>query len=260
MEEAKSAAADEIAALRWGPNRTPVFDLILSGILMIRARHEAQLSVTRWLTRAAKVPANGRDVTGCTALFHAITTQPAVELEFAQILYEAGSEVNQRNRYGYTPANEMCMIQDGRTLRGLQRTRDAMRWFLSHGGNLDIDDYEGHSARWLFMSSRTLWQHEPNSPVESVYKIVQKEDRRRERLVGRCCVLCGRESDEKTRLVDCARCNKIKYCASPRSCQALHWPKHKTSCKSAEDLENEMAKARMYVGIPDILWCVFSRV
>ena len=156
LEEAKTAAAQELADLRWGPNRTPIFDFMLSAILMIWTPHQAQLAVTRWLARAAKVPVNGKDVTGSTALFHAITTQPAVELEFAQILYEVGAEVNERNRYGYTPANEMCMIQDGKSLEVLKRTRDAMRWFLSHGGNLDIEDYEGHTARGLFASSRAM--------------------------------------------------------------------------------------------------------
>jgi hypothetical protein len=68
------------------------------------------LSVTRWLSTVAKVPVDGTDVSGTTALAHSISTHPAFDPEFAQFLYDAGEDLNMRNRYGATPAHDMSMI------------------------------------------------------------------------------------------------------------------------------------------------------
>ncbi|KAJ3554419.1 hypothetical protein NM688_g3123 [Phlebia brevispora] len=254
LEDAKVAAAENIAQLRWGPTRVPIYDLLLSATCMLPFKREGQLVVTRWLARSAKVPVNGKDVTGTTALYHAISTQPVLDLEFAEILYGAGGEVNERNRYGCTPANEMCMVQNGRTRDELQHTRDGMRWFLSHGGNLDIEDYEGMAARPVFMTSLDLWRRGRNSPIEEVHKIILDDDRRRKRLGDRVCTLCGREPSGGIQLEACPRCLQVKYCSAPRDCRNLHWPKHRAICKTAGDLEQEEIWKHMYVGVRGVLW------
>ena len=45
------------------------------------------------------------------------------------------------------------------------------------------------------------------------------------------CGFCGAKPSESSRLLNCGRCKKIKYCS--KECQKNHWKQHKPSCKAA---------------------------
>ncbi|THH01694.1 hypothetical protein EW026_g1051 [Hermanssonia centrifuga] len=97
VEEARAAAAKELFALKWGPTRTPIYDLLIVGTVLVPSKRENQLKVAHWLVHDAKVPVNGRDLSGSTAMNHAISTKPVFDPDFAEILYEGGGDVNDRN-------------------------------------------------------------------------------------------------------------------------------------------------------------------
>ena len=123
-EEAKKAAADDLYAMHWGPTRVTLYNLLLLAIVIDPMGREGILQVTRWLANEAQVPVNGRDVSGTTAMHHAISTKPSFDPEFAQILYDAGGDVMIRNRYGETAVFEAVKIMDfirakGKPISGL---------------------------------------------------------------------------------------------------------------------------------------------
>lgn len=234
-EEAKAQAAQEIFALRWGPTRIPVYNLTLLGSIIIPDRRPNILQVMRWLITAAKVPAGGTDLSGSMAISHAISTKPSVDLELAQILYDAGEDVNARNRYGCTPASEICMVGPGEGRRAAQ----ALEWYLSHGGNLDVKDNDGVPPRGVLQSTASTFLASGQGSLKNMVDLVQKEDERRRRLGPRCCTSCGREPE---RLLKCSKCKQARYCAPPRICQKGDWPVHKTRCAT-------MANANTYLGV-----------
>ncbi len=163
VEEARAAAAKELFALKWGPTRTPIYDLLIVGTVLVPSKRENQLKVAHWLVHDAKVPVNGRDLSGSTAMNHAISTKPVFDPDFAEILYEGGGDVNDRNRYGCTPAHEIIMIMDARNSQAVRAPVGAMRWFLSHGGNLDIKDNEGVTARGTFTKTCAMLEAFPST-------------------------------------------------------------------------------------------------
>ncbi|PSS34020.1 hypothetical protein PHLCEN_2v1924 [Hermanssonia centrifuga] len=246
VEEARAAAAKELFALKWGPTRTPIYDLLIVGTVLVPSKRENQLKVAHWLVHDAKVPVNGRDLSGSTAMNHAISTKPVFDPDFAEILYEGGGDVNDRNRYGCTPAHEIIMIMDARNSQAVRAPVGAMRWFLSHGGNLDIKDNEGMTARGTFTKTCAMHRSAGSFSINEVSKVVEQDDRRRKQLGDRCCTFCGREPDGKVKLLACSRCKITKYCSLPRNCQKGDWPVHKVTCKTPEQL----ARAKTYLGIP----------
>ena len=56
----------------------------------------------------ASVPVNGKDMSGTTALSPCFkfSTKPTFDFEYAQILFDAGGDINDRNRYGSIVAHE----------------------------------------------------------------------------------------------------------------------------------------------------------
>ena len=76
---------------------------------------------------------NAVDLSGTTALMHAISTKPYLDLEIAQMLLDAGADINPRNRYGETAADEIVKVRslDSGTV---DKAKQAMRWFAAHGG------------------------------------------------------------------------------------------------------------------------------
>jgi hypothetical protein len=98
----EAAAVQELYTLTWGPTLVRVYGLL--GLLRIiyPARATRHLAVARFLIDEAHVPVDGGDLSGTHALSHAISTKPALDFEYAQLLYDAGGEINNRNRYGGT--------------------------------------------------------------------------------------------------------------------------------------------------------------
>ncbi|KAI0328283.1 hypothetical protein GY45DRAFT_1372516 [Cubamyces sp. BRFM 1775] len=224
---ARASASKDIYVKIWGPTRVPVYNLILLSALInpsTRARH---LAIARWLVDEVKVPVDAPDLSGSTALHHAISTKPSFEPEYAQILYDGGADVNHRNRYGATPAHELLMIWNPRDKDAVRKAGDALKWYLDHGGNLDIKDANGITARSMVDQTRKLAKSGLRLPT---WKIVDDEDARRKRLAGQICAFCGRPPRGNVALLACSACKSARYC-SPGNCQRGDWPHHKTTCK-----------------------------
>ncbi|KAF7971817.1 hypothetical protein HWV62_19911 [Athelia sp. TMB] len=218
---ARKRAAQEIAALTWGPTRVRVYNVVGLGILLFPGALAQQLAVARWLSADAHVPPDGRDLSGTTALFHSISTHPAFQPALAQILHAAGADVNARNRYGATAAHEICMIADA-----LQAAEGALRWFVTHGGNVDVRDSDRCTPRAVLGMTTALMGA---SDRARMLKVLDDEDARRAGRGALCCAFCGRE-DKK--LLRCGRCRKAGYCepSEGRQCQKGDWPRHKAGC------------------------------
>ncbi|EPQ53933.1 hypothetical protein GLOTRDRAFT_130332 [Gloeophyllum trabeum ATCC 11539] len=172
-DKARMAALDELYAMHWGPTKVPIYDLLLLATLILPGLRLRHLAVAGWLVYEAKVPVDGTDLTGTTTLAHCISTKPAFDPEFAQLLYDAGADINHQNRYGDVAANEICTVWDR---RNVPRAAEALTWFLSHGGNVDIKENEGLTCgRQLLTTATKKWR------VGTLTKIVEEEDERRKR-------------------------------------------------------------------------------
>lgn len=101
-EEQKStayaAAVKEVYGLRWGPTRTPIYNVLGLLCILNPPRRTEYLRIARFLIGTARVPVDAGDVSGTTALSHAFSTKPGFDLEYAGMLYDAGGDVNHRNR------------------------------------------------------------------------------------------------------------------------------------------------------------------
>lgn len=111
-EFAKLKAAQQIPLLRWDPINTPVYIILGVCMLLFTEEREKHLAISRWLSTVANVPVDGTDASGTTALEHFISTYLAYEPEFSQILYDAGAEINHRNRHGDVAAHSIGKVMD----------------------------------------------------------------------------------------------------------------------------------------------------
>jgi len=227
-DAAREAAAKEIFELKWGPTRVPIYNLLLLSTLINSDARSRHLTVLHWLIGEAKVSVDGTDLSGSTALYHAISTKPTFDPEFAHILYEAGADVNKRNRYGGTAAHEIALVWDPQNKAGVRRAADALKWYLDHGGNIDIKDNDGATARSAVEATRH-WK--PDGVDMLTCRVVDQEDKRRKDLGGKCCSFCGKESHGELKLLKCSQCRSATYCAPPCNCQKADWPRHKEACK-----------------------------
>lgn len=244
---ARRAAAQEIYQLSWGPTRVPVYDLIFLATLIMQDARAQILAVARFLISEAQVPVDGVDLSGSQALHHCISTKPAFDPELAQMLYDAGGDVNARNRFGGTAAHEIVLVYDLYDRVKMQRSADALKWFLDHGGNVDIADSDGISARRCIDNLRRKAAQEGSGRriiKLPMWGVLDSEDRRRSKLADSICGFCGR-ADGK--LLTCSQCKKMKYCATPRRCQKGDWAKHKHSCQASTAQPVTQAT---YLGMP----------
>lgn len=191
------------------------------------------LAVASFLISEAKVPVDGVDLSGSQALHHCISTKPAFDPELAQMLHDAGGDVNARNRYGGTTAHEIVLVYDLYDRAKMQRSADALKWFLDHGGNVDIADGDGATARRCIVHLRQKVAGAGRRAIRlPMWGVLDSEDRRRKRLADSICGFCGRDD---VKLMTCSRCKKMKYCAPPRKCQNADWANHKRSCKALKE-------------------------
>ena len=140
---------------------------------------------------------------------------------------------------GPQPTSRTCMsgLRTSRMyaaeLATVRQACDALRWFLTHGGNLDIKEGDGMTAHAMIDIARARG----NAGVVRVRKqlcaIAEEEDQRRARLAGQVCTCCGRGEREGVSLKLCSGCRVARYCSSGLSCQKVDWPRHKISCKKA---------------------------
>ena len=243
-----AATVRDIYNLRWGPTQVPVFNLILLSTLLLKSMRSEHLKIARFLINDMKVPVDGTDLSGAQAIYHAISTKPAFDPEYAQLLYDAGGDVNARNRYGDTAAAEIAMLP-GYDEAAKRKARDALAWFLAHGGNVDVRNNDGVSARWVMSGAHEQLVRRvgmDRALVETpMWDIVIEEDRRRMELGMKACAFCGRGQEQTGRaLLVCSRCKGAAYCAPPRKCQTADWKTHKQKCKPYKPPRNT------YLGVP----------
>ncbi|KAG7444635.1 uncharacterized protein BT62DRAFT_981465 [Guyanagaster necrorhizus] len=225
-EAARAAAADELYQMRWGPTRVPIYNLLGLCTLLYPPERTSYLSIAKYLISTARVPVDGTDLSGTRALSHCFSTKPGFDLEYAQILYDAGGDVNSRNRYGSTVAQEIVQVYEPGDRDAVNRAHAALEWFFLHGGNIDLADGDGFTVRVTI--DRTLRKI---PMLKGITKLMNAEDARRQALGDTCCALCAR-TGESTTLARCGKCKKVRYCVPGlRACQTLDWPKHKKTCK-----------------------------
>ena len=222
LEVAEELVAQDLASLHWGPTRVPIYNLLGLFSLIVPSFRPSYIGIAKFFIDTAKVPVHGKDLSGTTALSHSFSTKPAFDLEYAQILYDAGGDVNHRNRYGGYVAQEIVQVYDPQDSQVVRRAMDALEWFLTHGGSVDILDGDGVSAGRVI---RTLKSKIPGFSI-----LVEKESKKRMVKGNKCCTLCGREGEK---LMLCSKCKKARYChPQMRVCQKLDWPGHKKGCKA----------------------------
>jgi MYND finger len=199
---------------RWGPTHTPIFNCLLCATLIWPDRREKLLDVVRWLISIG-VPVDGKDLSGTTALSHSLSTRPAFDPEFAQMLIDAGGDINARNRYGVTCAHEFCMVWSPDPT-AIASASQALQFFLSHGGDPNIAENDGITA---LAAMRVPW-------LSGLKEMALKEEERR-RKEG--CAFCGSMVNDRNalQLLRCGRCKKVWYCSPPKGCQRAHWSTHK---------------------------------
>ena len=103
----------------------------------------------------------GIDMSGTTALMQSISTKPYFDPEFAQLMLDAGADINRRDRFGGVAAHDITTIQLLYDQTAHEEAGRALQWFLEHGGSLDVKDGDGMCARDIVVTlkntDRTLF-------------------------------------------------------------------------------------------------------
>lgn len=127
------------ADIHYGPGKMPIFNYILQLAYMDPSHRAYLLAVTRFLAIEFKVPVDSADLAGNTAFMYSISTKPFLDTEFADIMLQAGADINHRNRYGCVAAHDAVMASD-HTPAGRKKTFDALKYFIDKGGDVDASD------------------------------------------------------------------------------------------------------------------------
>ncbi|KAF9448488.1 hypothetical protein P691DRAFT_39536 [Macrolepiota fuliginosa MF-IS2] len=219
--ESTKRVCDDFYKLRWGPTQVPIFNL-LGLFRIIQPDHkDLYFNIARFFIKKG-LPVDGKDLSGTTALSHSFSTKPGFDFEYSQLLYDAGGDVNDRNRYGGIVAHEILQVFPFSESDAKRMAVASLKWFLAHGGNIDIADSDGMVPRYMCEKFQSV--------MPELLKAVRKEDQRRKSLEGTCCTLCGTQNPK---LLICSRCKKARYCPrDQKQCQRLDWPQHKKSCRA----------------------------
>ncbi|KAF2817306.1 uncharacterized protein BDZ99DRAFT_493150 [Mytilinidion resinicola] len=217
----KEAATQEIFDMRWGPTRVPIYNVMLTLKFMMASVPGSRsdfLNITDFLVKTAEVPVDGADMSGTTALMHAIGTKPYLDTEFAQALLDTGANINRRNRYGETTAHEISKVH-AFPAENKTKALEALKWFVDHGGDVDIKDSEGITPRFM-ITNTAVKQIAPR--MVNVLPAGTTSGRR-------CSACNSNEAYLEKALAACAACKTVSYCS--KECQKIDWRRgHKKQC------------------------------
>jgi hypothetical protein len=206
----------ELYEKRWGPTKIPIFNVILQFLIFNPENKSQILKTTKYLANDLNVPADGTDMTGASSLYWAISTKPYTETEYAQVLFDAGASVNQKNRFNGTAASEIGQVDfTADTKKNVQ----MMKWYIEHGGDVDAKDNDGMNVRMLAEMMRKR--------VPAIEEVVKKGRGTRK---DHQCENCGRKASSERPFSTCSRCKGVKYCS--QECQKVDWKGHKKSCRA----------------------------
>ena len=135
-----------LADIHYGPTKVPLFNFLLQLTLLNPPQRLRYLETIRYLALEAKVPVDSTDLSGTTAFMYSISTKPYWDREFADIMVEAGANVNHRNRYGCVAGHDIIMARDY-SLEGKKKTVDALRYFVEKGRDVNIADGDGTTIK-----------------------------------------------------------------------------------------------------------------
>ena len=164
---------------KWGPTKIPIYNVLLTLVYMQPERRQSRMEMVRYLADEAKVPVDGTDLAGSSALMYAISTKPYLDFEFADIMIGHEADINRRNRYGCTAAHDIVMLQSP---EHEERSVSALRWFIAHRGNPDIKDGDGMSPRYMATRLTRLAPElarcltRTNTPTGNISKKVGRND------------------------------------------------------------------------------------
>lgn len=206
----------QISAARWGPTRLGIYNVILTFLTVKPQDTPRFLALTKYFIDEVKIATDAVDVTGATALYYSISTKPHVQPQFAQLLFDVGSSVNHRNRFGSTCGAEIAQVDFSRST---QPSIDMLAWYVEHGGDVDGKDHDGMNVRMLVEMMRKR--------VPEMAMVLERG--RRQRGAGEC-ENCGRGKAEGAVFKNCSRCKKVRYCG--QECQKVDWRGHRKVCKT----------------------------
>eukprot|EP00088_Acartia_fossae_P027285 TRINITY_DN28025_c0_g1_i1.p1 TRINITY_DN28025_c0_g1~~TRINITY_DN28025_c0_g1_i1.p1 ORF type:complete len:455 (+),score=128.19 TRINITY_DN28025_c0_g1_i1:51-1415(+) len=150
-----------------------------------------------------------RDITGKTALFHALYTNSKDALIMACMLLERGVDPNVRDKYGN------CLLGKAIANRNFQ-----LAWVLVHH---KADPYVQPSNFEVSYVIEIAAQTANMEALEILLHAKRKEDKREYSE----CAKCKNSASKK-----CGGCRLVWYCTP--SCQAANWRVHKPVCRLAQ--------------------------
>lgn len=136
----------ELYCLRFGPIELPLFTVILHLIYAYPGSRADFLQLAEFLAKDCKVPVDAVDLSGASALMHAINTKPHYDVAFAEIMRNAGAKINRQDRMGRTAAHYIANVDATAGPAADKRACEAMRFFIANGGNTAVTDGEDVSV------------------------------------------------------------------------------------------------------------------
>jgi len=147
------SARKQLSDVAYGPTKIPLFNYILQLTILVPYNRPLYLSYFRYFANEALIPVDATDLSGTTTLMYSISTKPYFDPEVADILLDAGGNINHRNRYGCVAAHDIVMATDY-SPSGKKKTVDALKYFIEKGGNINTSDGDGLTAK--FIGTRVL--------------------------------------------------------------------------------------------------------
>ncbi|KAF8224433.1 hypothetical protein L208DRAFT_1425802 [Tricholoma matsutake] len=111
-----AAAAQQIYSLSWGPTQTLIYNLLALFTMLHPPLWTAYINIAK------------QDLSGTTALSHCFSMKCGLDFEYVQLLYDGGADMNQRNCYWSTVAQEIVQVYAPNDKTIAANTMKASEW------------------------------------------------------------------------------------------------------------------------------------